>query len=349
MRTTGLGFVAVTLTLLVICFCSTPVEASPWEVVVTQQIGGATGTPEATMCSSGQQCTYYEYGENGLGLVVPFDGTIVDFSVNSGTAPAAVRLVILRPEAGRLTVAAVGGQQMLTAVGVNTFTTAVPVRRGDVLGLEDESGAQVFAHRLNEGIGASAFEPFSAEGGSVAPDPGDPQLRLLLTASDRKVVPADAAPAAIVGPAMLPLPPVHVVAQNRPTVSSYFLTHRVFRVRAGAPVRRRSRHAPRGTAFDFVLSEPASARLTLSRRIISRRRGSCASRGAVESSAAPCVSWRKVGELTYRGIVGENVDHFDGVVGHRALPAGIYRASLVASAPDGRESTPIEAGFRIAP
>ncbi len=154
------------------------------------------------------------------------------------------------------------------------------------------------------------------------------------------------------GPGCAGPPLVGAAASARaPLISDARLTNRRFRVgrRATAISARRP---PLGTTFHFALSAAARLQIAITRSLAGLRHGhSCLapSAGLRRMHAGRCTRTLTVAVLT-RGGEREGADSvaFSGRIGHRALPAGAYRAVLSARNPAGR-STPVTLGFTVVP
>jgi hypothetical protein len=150
----------------------------------TVTLGSTTGTPSQTLCSAGIECTYVPFLNAAVpSLWVPFDGTITSFAINAGSNGGTVTLRVLRPAGGgRYT--GVGTSAPLTvAAGVQNATTSLPVRAGDVIGLENSNSAILF-----DPIGTlTTFTAYYAlpslgDGASAPPSSISFNRRLLLSA-----------------------------------------------------------------------------------------------------------------------------------------------------------------------
>src|SRR5947209_7147501 len=113
----------------------------------TVTLGSTSGTPTAGICVAGFNCTYVPLHPNSSNpdLQVPFDGTVTSFSVNTGSATGTVELRVLRPAAGsQYTGAGTSVPETLAVTGVNTFNVSLPVKAGEVLGLDNATSAVLF-------------------------------------------------------------------------------------------------------------------------------------------------------------------------------------------------------------
>jgi hypothetical protein len=156
-----------------------PVAASADTVTV----GSTAGTPSQNVCVATITCTYVPFsGPLVPVLLAPFDGTVTGFSVNTGSASGSVRLRVLRPAGiGMFTGAGTSAAAALSSTGVLSFTTSLPVRKGDVLAIDNDSSALIFA--TGSGAAFTAYyEPGLADGATGAPT-NITTLRLLASAT----------------------------------------------------------------------------------------------------------------------------------------------------------------------
>lgn len=132
-----------------------------------------------------------------------------------------------------------------------------------------------------------------------------------------------------------------------PTVRRFRLTPRRFRV-ARRPTPRVARVAA-GSAFRFVLSERASARITLSREIRGRRVGGLCTPNSRALRRHPRCSLRRVVAVLRRREIepGAVRLRFSGRIGHRPLQRGNYLARIVAKDAAGNSSSARRARFTI--
>src|SRR5436190_16109920 len=111
----------------------------------TTTLGSTTGTPSANLCVASINCTYVPFTNVSVPeLQVPFDGTVTSFSVTAGSSGGAVQLRVLRPAGGGQFTGAGTSPSQTLATGTNTFAVSLPVRAGDVLGLDNASSALMF-------------------------------------------------------------------------------------------------------------------------------------------------------------------------------------------------------------
>lgn len=159
---------------------STAGAATPAQTVT---LGSTAGNPTMNECLSMINCTYVPFsGVNLPGLQVPFDGTVTRFSVNSASGGNEVALRVLRPAGGgKFTGAGTSAAEMLPG-GVATFTVSLPVKAGDILGLDNSDSALMFDTTDPNAITAFYELPALADGATLAPNHTATGDRLLLSA-----------------------------------------------------------------------------------------------------------------------------------------------------------------------
>lgn len=137
----------------------------------------ATAAPCATPCTAFT-------GDNTTGApsaVMPFDGVIVRWRVKSGSAASGLALRALRSAGtGSYVGVAASDPQNLSQAGTATFPARVPVKAGDILGLDDRTGGAKLAGTAT----ATAIYAFSPPLGSFAHIPSKQANRELLVNAD---------------------------------------------------------------------------------------------------------------------------------------------------------------------
>jgi hypothetical protein len=133
-----------------------------------------------------------------------------------------------------------------------------------------------------------------------------------------------------------PPPPPPSGDRTRPTISKLSLSRRRFKV-------------GQGTTISFRLSEAATARIVIDRPEAGRRVGGrCRPAKRSLRKRARCTRYVQVGSLLKRNLrPGAQRVRFSGRLGSRALRAGVYRATVVATDPGGNRSRAARATFRI--
>ena len=88
--------------------------------------------------------------------------------IDSGSADAPVKLRVLRPAIGsKFTGVGTSALEMTTGAPIDTFATSLPIKAGDVIGLDNESQALIFTKNV---LGAfpEVFTPALADGAPAA-------------------------------------------------------------------------------------------------------------------------------------------------------------------------------------
>lgn len=312
----------------------------------TVTLGSTLGTPSQNICVSGFNCTYVPFHLNlsTPELQVPFDGTVTSFSVNSGSATGKVELRVLRPAGnGEYTGAGTSPKETLAATGVNTFVVSLPVKAGDVLGLDNDSSAILFDTSDPTYITA-VYSPGLADAATSAPT-GTQQngYRLLLSAVVQQS--ASTTTTTTTGgttTTMTTPPPV------APALTALKQSHRLWREGNKRARFSRAQQPPVGTKYSFTLNEAAQVRFVF-RQLLSGRRTSngCVAPTARNHGNHHCTRVRVRGVLSFAATSsGAHRLFFDGRLPTRRLPPGTYSLAIAAAA-GGLRSGVQTLGFRI--
>lgn len=222
---------------------------------------------------------------------------------------------------------ATGGSDFEAVSGTLLFAPAELSKTFDVPILADATfeGNETVNVTLTGGpaVGGAAGPRTTAVVTIVDDDPAPPVV---------PVVPAGAAPIQVLNAA--------------PVLSAASVSNRVF-----APVAARSsarRRAPRGTRFRFTLSEDARVAIGIDRTLPGRRVGrACRAPTRALRRRPACKRYVRRGALSSAGKLGRNTVRFSGRLRGRGLPAGRYRARLVAIDAGGLRSATRTVAFRV--
>src|SRR5262249_44393806 len=155
------------------------------------------------------------------------------FSVNSGSSGGRVTLRVLRGDSGTL-LGVRSSARFALHLGLNTFKVLVPVAKGDILALDNNSSALIFAHAVGDPLDVTAyFQPALANGRTDQPSHVVNDQRLLLSAT---------------------------VESTPPVIKSFAQSAAVWRESPRA-----RRRVPLGTTFSFTVSEDVSGSLVFTR------------------------------------------------------------------------------------
>jgi len=305
----------------------------------TVTLGSTTGNPTANICVAGINCTYAPFnGVEAPGLEVPFDGTVTSFSVNSASSTNHVALRVLRPAGGgQFTGAGTSPSEPLGS-GPTTFTVSIPVKAGDILGLDNSDSALMFDTTTPSAITAFYELPALADGATAAPNQARTGLRLLLSAT--------------------------VVQRTTTTTTGTSNTTTTTTTTTTAPpiitglrqARRTWREGTRpatiaaaatGTVFTFDLGGDARVTVTFTGKASGRRVGGrCVSPTRKNRHSPSCTRTVPPARLSFAGHGGANALSFEGLVGRHLLPLGRYSATFTASNAHGQAS-PVALTFTI--
>ena len=314
----------------------------------TVTLGSTTGTPNDNICVAMILCTYVPFtGVSNPTLVVPSDGTVTSFAVNSASSTGTVELRVLRSAgAGQYTGAGTSAAEALTG-GVSTFTVSMPVKAGDLLGVNNDSSALIFDNSQPSPITAYYELPALADATTAAPNRTAPGKRLLLSATVQASSTTTTTSTTTVSTTTVTTTTT-TTAPSAPVISSASLSAPRFRVAPGPTAV--SAKAPRGTTFRFTLSATASLQIAITTSAAGVRSGHrCIAPTAALRRAHAKACTRTVGVGTLKRAteaIGSDRVPFTGRLGQRALAPATYKATLTASNAGGR-SKPVTLGFKV--
>jgi hypothetical protein len=316
----------------------------------TVTLGSTSGTPSTNLCALSINCTYVPFsGVANPELQVPADGTVTSFSINSNSAGAVVELRVLAPATGgAFTGAGTSPAETLTA-GVNTFTVSLPVQAGDVLALDNNSSALLFASVGSPSITAF-YEPSLADGATGAPNEDQTGDQLLLSAT---VALAPATSTTVTTPTVTTTTTETTTVQERivaPNIARFSQSHRTWREGSKLAVASRTPKPPVGTVFSYSLDQSATAKLTFVQKLSGRVvHGKCKSYSKQDKNDRHCTLSETRGTQTANGKDGRNQLPFQGALTRsKRLPVGSYTVALQARNTAGLPSTTHSLSFTIA-
>jgi hypothetical protein len=300
----------------------------------TVTLGSTAGNPTANICLAGINCTYAPFsGVEAPALEVPFDGTVTSFSVNSGSSTNHVELRVLRPAGGGQFTGAGTSPTEPLASGPTTFNVSIPVKAGDILGLDNSDSALMFDKTTPSAITAYYELPALADGATAAPNHNQSGLRLLLSATVVQRTTTTTGTSTTTTTTTTP-----------PTITGLRQARRTWREGTRSATTAR---AATGTVFTFDLNGDARVTVSFAGRVSGRRVGGrCVAPTRANRHSPSCRRTVRPGRLSFAGHGGANALSFDGLVGRRLLPLGRYTASFTATNAHGQAS-PVALTFTI--
>jgi hypothetical protein len=136
-------------------------------------------------------------------------------------------------------------------------------------------------------------------------------------------------------------PSPSTVPRPDPFLSRLSMTHRRFRVGRGTTPLSARRKPPRGSAFRYRLSEPATVTIQIYKVLPGRKVGHrCSPYRRRFKHRRRCTRLVRTGTLIRRARSGPNRTAFQGRIRRRALKPGRYKAKLTALAPGALHRSP---------
>jgi hypothetical protein len=272
--------------------------------------------------------TFIEYSLPGPAAeyVSPIDGTIVTWRVASGSS-SPVRLRVLRPVGGgKFAGVGTSAVQMTSGSPPNTFATNLPIKAGDIIGLDNQTQALIFTKDV-PGAFPKVFTPALADGAPAAEPAevvgGGMSLKLQINAD---IEPTSTAGGGGSGGPSQPGPPALARLKVVPNA-----------LKAGT-----------GATLSYTDSQPATTTFTALQKQPGRRnkQGVCA-KPPRRPRGRPCTRMVKIATFTHSDSAGVNSFHVSGRVNGRKLKAGIYQLQAVASNAEGLTSKPVATSFSV--
>jgi len=321
----GTRTLSLVLVAAVLAVCPATAEA-----VTTIGVTNPTPPPGGFDNQSGcfGPCTYLPFRGASAAFVSPISGTIVRWRISSDSAGAQVRLRVLRPGGGgSFTAVGTSATQTTSGTQVDIFTTNLPIRAGDAIGLDNGSSALLFKKNVpgdftkSQGTTPSAF---LADGSSSTfPQSSNAGYQLQIN--------ADVEPATTTGGGG----GVVVTVPGAPVITGLAVTPAVLALGARGKIA-------------FSLSEAARYTLSFNQLLPGRKRGArCVLQSRRVNTGRRCTIRRRRGTRTAAGHTGLNRLFFNGRLLGRPLPLGSYE--LVANAVDsgGRHALTRRTRFRL--
>jgi hypothetical protein len=327
--------------------------AGPTAETVT--LGSTSGTPSANICPAMIRCTYLPYtGVSNPALQVPFDGTATSFSVNSGSAGAIVELRVLRPAGGGQFTGAGTSSPETLSTGVNTFVVSLPVKAGDLLGLDNDSSALIFDTSSATAIASYYQLPALSDGATAAPNQVKSGYRLLLSATVTQTTTSTTTTSSTTTSTTTTSSTTTstTTTSTPPTVTRTAESNRVWRAGKKLAVisrQRKPRKPPVGTTFSFKLNELARVTFSFTQRLAGRKvNGRCVAQTKQNRSKHACKHTVTPGTISFSGHPGVNKVVFQGRISRSSkLEPGAYTLQIAATNATGQRSRSASLTFTI--
>ena len=287
--------------------------------------------------------------------VSPIEGTIVTWRIASGSA-AKVRLRVLRPAgAGKFT--GVGSSALETTTGppLDTFTTSLPIKVGDVIGIDNANQALIFTTKV-PGDYPKVFGPAPLADGPPAAEPQTVSMGEGLGTELKLQINADIQPTpkgggggggggagsggGRGGSGVGGQP-------GSPTLAALKISPNTFGAGSGGSGAG-SRKPKTGATVSYTDSQAATTTFTvLGETARPQEQSGRLHKPPRKPHGKPCARSVRIASFTHTDGAGANSFHFTGRVnGHRLTPGG-YELQAVARNASGLTSKPVVTGFHV--
>jgi hypothetical protein len=296
-------------------------SADAADVTIGSNLAGAANR---NICALDIPCTYVQTSGGAPVAVSPVDGTVVRWRLKAGSTGGTAKLRVLRPAGTGFTAVTSSVVQAVTS-NMNTFSTSLPIKTGDVVALDNSTSGLYFTDSASVPLPlVKYFQPAIADGATGAPNNQLVNLELLMNADVTPTVPG------------VPPPPTPT-----PVISKLKLKPSRFRAaRSGGSVARK--RPPIGATVSYLLSTEATVAFKAQRARKGRRRGGKCRKPARRTRGRRCTRYVTVrGSLNVGGVAGENRFKFTGRLANRRLARGKYRlvATPRTAAKQGKAAT----------
>lgn len=329
--------------------------ASQAAVTIGSDLGSSSNI--SVGCTNGEAtCADWQTALPGHQVTSPINGVVVRWRVLRGGLSGAMRLRVVRPVGGTSYLAVATSAQVAPPVGTSTYGTRLPISAGDYVGLDRrDGGASGDVFRTAPGAGTyREWSPSVADNLSTGTFEYS-DFELLMNADIEADVDGDgygdesqdqcSTDASTQG--QCPLAPASGAAKDTvaPILSEVSLTNKAFRAREMGFTGSRS---PRGTTFNYTVSEVTTVTFTIERKAKGRKVGAiCQKPKRKNRLRRRCTRYRRVGSLDQQASAGANQKPFSGKIGSTTLRKASYRATLVAVDAAGNASHGASVDFKI--
>jgi hypothetical protein len=328
LRAIGSALAAGTVGVMVALAVGSPGAAGSQTVT----LGSTSGTPTRNICAGSINCTYVPFSNLSTPeLQVPFGGTVTRFSVNAGSTGGKVELRVLRPAGGSQYIGAgTSPGETLTTTGVNKFNVSLPVKAGDVLGLDNDSSAVMFDISSATPVTYYYELPSLADGTTAAPNRTQKGDRLLLSAEVQQ------------SPGSTNSNTTGTMTQPTTLIlANVGESHARWREGSALPKLASAPKPPVGTTFRFTLNELARVRFAFTQRLPGRRvNGRCVAPTSANVGRPACTRTLTAGAFSFAATAGAHRVRFQGRISkHKKLKPGRYTLIITATNPAGQRAS----------
>jgi hypothetical protein len=297
--------------------------------------------------------TFIEYSGTAPAYVSPIEGTIVTWRIASGSGSAAVRLRVLRPAgAGKFIGVGTSALEMTSGSPLDTFATSLPIKVGDVIGLDNESNALIFTTGV-PGAYPEVFAPALADG-TPAAEPklvsmgagGGTDLKLQINA-DIQPTPKGGGSGGGTGGGG-----THGGSGGGGQLGSSALAglkvapNAFSAATSGGSVANNARRKT-GATVSYTDSQAATTTFTVLQKLPGRRQQGACVKPQRKPRGKHCTRMVMIGSFTHTDGAGANSFHFTGRVNGRSLKPGGYELQAVARNAAGLTSRQVATGFGV--
>lgn len=298
-----------------------------------------TGTGLQNICSASIACTYFQTSGGSPAATSPIDGTVTSWKVKADSAGSPVKLRVLRRSGANYTGVATSATQTTTGgSAIDTFSTSLPIKTGDAIGLDNDSSALLFATTSTIPLAAVYYFqlPALADGVTSAPSNQSPAgYELQLQATITPSPPGGGGGGGGASP-------------TTPSTSALKLAPNAFKAAtSGASIAAKGKKAKTGSTVSYKLSADATVKFTAQRAQKGRKSGGKCVKARKGQRGKRCTRYKAVsGSFSVAGISGSNSFKFTGRISSRKLGKGKYRLSATPSA-GGKTGKAATASFKI--
>jgi hypothetical protein len=278
--------------------------------------------------------------------VSPIEGTIVTWRIASGSASSKVRLRVLRPAGGgKFTGVGTSAAEETTGSPPDTFTTSLPIKAGDIIGVDNSSSSLMFATAVLGNYPALFIAGLADGSPAATPEAraGDADYQLQINADIQPTPKGGGSSGGGGGPG-------GSGSGGQPGSSALgglkVAPNAFSAATSGGSVANNGRRKT-GATVSYTDSQAATTTFT----VLQKQPGRSQHRACVKPQRKPrgrhCTRLVTIGSFTHTDGAGANSFHFTGRVSGRRLKPGAYELQGVARNASGLTSRPVATGFRI--